>query len=297
MKLNVCISTIVIYANLACSPSHDNDKDKNNEPQAPVESYQPAPKAQPLSLTGFKWESFHYIPWESNCEGIGQFFEDFARQYLPDVRFVSSKTSCYAWPDYYGHFSYEYSFQYEKNEHKLSLMAKITQRPDKVEAKINRVSDAVSTYRYSPEDSSVGENLRNVSESLQQWVAPQTQEKTFLGRPYSEFLKEFQERFQSESGGILKDNPLVKIRISPSADNKTSGSLEFIDLADAYFRADSSPSNGPSFLGCPDLKCVQSKKFDYIISGPRLTVYPAEGETVNGVTAKPYWYEDIKSWY
>ncbi|MDQ3234417.1 MAG: hypothetical protein M3Q07_21655 [Pseudobdellovibrionaceae bacterium] len=295
MKLGVYTKIIFVCVNIACSSSRNKDKD--NEPQAPVELHQPPQQAQALSLTGFAWESFQQVPWESNCEGIAQFFQDFAKQYLPGASLAADSRSCHAWPTSDGNFRYEYRFKYIKPEKELTLLAVFTQDPNKVEAEINRVSDSISTYIYSSEDSLVGENLRNIEKSMEQWVAPQTQEKTFLGRPYSQFLKEFHERFQSEGGGVLKDNPLVKIRISPSADNKTSGSLEFIDLADAYFRADSSPSNGPSFLGCPDLKCVQSKKFDYIISGPRLTVYPAEGETVNGVTAKPYWYEDIKRWY
>jgi hypothetical protein len=97
--------------------------------------------------------------------------------------------------------------------------------------------------------------------------------------------------FKFSACAVLKADPRMKICITPSADRKTSGKLEFLELADTYFKS----ADGP-FFGCQDLDCIRSKKFSYMISGPRFTITSEEVETSNGVAAGRYWYEDIKAW-
>jgi hypothetical protein len=271
----------------ACSP---DKKDKNESISPPNQA--DTPKGRALTLAEFTAKSFNDVPWESNCEGIGHFFLDFAANYLPGVEFISTPRSCYSFADANGNFIYNYDFAYKKGEKSISLRAEIEQQGDMTKGEIRRVTEKlISLYRFEADDTAVGENLMNLPETLQQWITSQGKQKIFLGRPYSQFVNEFAERFQSETGAVLKADPRMKIRITPSADRKTSGKLEFLELADTYFKS----ADGP-FFGCQDLDCIRSKKFSYMISGPRFTITSEEVETSNGVAAGRYWYEDIKVW-
>jgi hypothetical protein len=326
-KSSGMVVAILVFSslNFSCSDSKNDKKNSPGPTNVPVLEPNPVPTATPdlpvtttttippqttpasagrLDYSGFRVSSFASIPWESKCDGIQSFMEDFTKNYLEAGMELKFKTvlcdSSFTSDD----LGFWVQIEMKKDEEVLGLQLRVkallnwkTKQLEVKETGIWRV-DGVSTsfYQYQSKDNKFGRKLRLLPMTLAAWASEKVErEADVFGMPYSAYADLFAQKYGPETGGaraLTAEIKQITIQLIPKEDESGQGSVKFLDV-DPDFFVDYNGKNNPH-LGCETLECLNAASIQYQLLGKKLVLSAQPKKKENCKVETEYFFYTVE---
>jgi hypothetical protein len=301
--VRIFVGTLFVASlNFSCSGSKNSKKDLPDQSEVPVLEPNPLPTATPIvpeppkpevppeskpgsdgkiDYSTFRAKSFAALPWESKCEGMQSFIEDFGKKYLEQLELTSKPVLCDT-----NFTSDKLDFwvraSMKKDGEVLELELRVralfdwkTNQLEVIDSGIWRVEGiSSSNYQYRSKDGKFGRKLGLLPTTLAAWAKEKIASETFVfGMTYSAYADSFAKSFGMETEGVRavsSDFKSITIKLLPNSDSPGKGSVTFQDAAPRFFV--DYEDNKSNYLGCESVECLNSASIQYELLGNKLVL-------------------------